>query len=175
MPKGLCIFIQGEYAIGGEPAKLNVFQETHMHIMGVMKRQHSQLALMLCFLCSEIVCLCNSDGSICRELERKALVDFKQSLKDPNGLLSSWIGLDCCSWAGVRCDNHTGHIVKIDLHNFIVGGEIRPSLLVMNHLRYMDLSGNSFEDSRIPAFLGSLQPFLCWLQWVCATPTWQFV
>ncbi|KAH7690704.1 Non-specific serine/threonine protein kinase protein [Dioscorea alata] len=111
---------------------------------------------MLCFLCLEIVCLCNSDGSICRELERKALVDFKQGLEDPNGLLSSWIGLDCCSWTGVGCDNHTGHIVRIDLHNFILGGEIRPSVLVLNHLRYMDLSGNSFEDNRIPAFLGSL-------------------
>ncbi|XP_039119834.1 receptor-like protein EIX2 [Dioscorea cayenensis subsp. rotundata] len=126
-----------------------------MHIMRVMKR-YSQLALMLCFLCLEIVCLCKSDGSICRELERKALVDFKQGLKDPNGFLSSWIGLDCCSWSGVRCHNHTGHIVRIDLqYSFMLIGEIQP-LLVLNHLRYLDLSGNFFEDDRIPAYLGSL-------------------
>ncbi|KAH7690702.1 Non-specific serine/threonine protein kinase protein [Dioscorea alata] len=129
--------------------------------MGVMKK-HFQLALMFCLLCLELAGFCNcGDGSICREVERKALVDFKNGLEDPNGRLSSWIGLDCCSWTGVHCHNYTGHVIRLDLRRYggvneSLGGEIRPSLLVLNHLRYLDLSQNSFEFTRIPTFLGSL-------------------
>ncbi|KAF5472534.1 hypothetical protein F2P56_009245 [Juglans regia] len=51
----------------------------------------------------------------CLEMERKALLTFKESAKDPLGQLSSWIGEDCCKWAGVECDYHTRHVVKLDL------------------------------------------------------------
>ncbi|XP_041026887.1 LRR receptor-like serine/threonine-protein kinase GSO2 [Juglans microcarpa x Juglans regia] len=51
----------------------------------------------------------------CLEMERKALLTFKESAKDPRGQLSSWIGEDCCKWAGVECDYHTRHVVKLDL------------------------------------------------------------
>ncbi|XP_039137106.1 receptor-like protein EIX2 [Dioscorea cayenensis subsp. rotundata] len=128
--------------------------------MGVMKK-HFQLALLFCLLCLELAGFCNcGGGSICREVERKALVDFKNGLKDPNGRLSSWIGLDCCSWTGVHCHNYTGHVIRLDLRRYggngSLEGEIRPSLLVLNHLRYLDLSFNYFENTRIPTFLGSL-------------------
>ncbi|XP_039138207.1 receptor-like protein EIX1 [Dioscorea cayenensis subsp. rotundata] len=129
--------------------------------MGVMKK-HFQLALLLfCLLCLELAGFCNcGGGSICREVERKALVDFKNGLKDPNGRLSSWIGLDCCSWTGVHCHNYTGHVIRLDLRRYggngSLEGEIRPSLLVLNHLRYLDLSENYFKYTRIPTFLGSL-------------------
>ncbi|XP_039136642.1 receptor-like protein EIX2 [Dioscorea cayenensis subsp. rotundata] len=129
--------------------------------MGVMKK-HFQLALLLFYLlCLQLAGFCNCvGGSICREVERKALVDFKNGLEDPNGRLSSWIGLECCSWTGVHCHNYTGHVIRLDLrHNGgirYLGGEIRPSLLVLNHLRYLDLSDNLFKNIRIPTFLGSL-------------------
>ncbi|XP_039136610.1 receptor-like protein EIX2 [Dioscorea cayenensis subsp. rotundata] len=128
--------------------------------MGVMKK-HFQLAILFCLLCLELAGFCNCGGaSICREVERKALVDFKNGLKDPNGRLSSWIGLDCCSWTGVHCHNYTSHVIRLDLRRYggngSLEGEIRPSLLVLNHLRYLDLSENYFKYTRIPTFLGSL-------------------
>ena len=36
-------------------------------------------------------------------------------------------------------------------------GEIRPSLMDLKSLRYLDLSGNSFEYIPIPKFIGSLK------------------
>ena len=38
-----------------------------------------------------------------------------------------------------------------------LSGEIRPSLLKPKFLRYLDLSGNTFEHILIPEFFGSLK------------------
>ncbi|KAL7163454.1 hypothetical protein ACSBR2_039542 [Camellia fascicularis] len=38
-----------------------------------------------------------------------------------------------------------------------LGGEISPSLLILNHLSYIDLSMNNFSDMQFPEFLGSLK------------------
>ncbi|KAB1221562.1 hypothetical protein CJ030_MR2G027125 [Morella rubra] len=112
----------------------------------------------------------------CSEMERKALLSFKQSLLDPSGRLSSWVGEDCCKWIGVGCDSRTGHVVMLDLKNPLpmakfddeyewrealnkssLGGKISPSLLDLKNLSYLDLSLNDFTGNKIPEFLGSLE------------------
>ncbi|KAF7824589.1 receptor-like protein EIX2 [Senna tora] len=100
----------------------------------------------------------------CLASDRKALIDFKSGLQDPDNVLSSWSGASCC-----ECNN-TGAVVSIDLHNPYnywfqwsrvglrnLSGEIRPSLMKLKSLRYLDLSFNTFNGSPIPEFFGSLE------------------
>ncbi|KAG5558586.1 hypothetical protein RHGRI_008510 [Rhododendron griersonianum] len=97
----------------------------------------------------------------CLESEKHALLSFKKGLADPSNRLSSWdVEADCCKWAGVVCDNLTGHVRELHLQNPYVkqklGGEVNPSLLNLKHLNYLDLSRNDFGGIPIPTFLGSL-------------------
>ncbi|KAG0538138.1 hypothetical protein BDA96_03G209500 [Sorghum bicolor] len=112
----------------------------------------------------------------CFPYERDALLSFKSGIQsDPQKLLASWNGDDCCRWTGVNCSNSTGHVLKIDLRNSFflddlphppilseyphgMRGKISSSLLALHHLEYLDLSGNLLggEAVQIPRFLGSL-------------------
>ncbi|KAF7824588.1 receptor-like protein EIX2 [Senna tora] len=108
----------------------------------------------------------------CLASDREALLDFKSGLKDPDNVLSSWSGTNCCEWYGIRCNNNTGAVVSIDLHNPYnywfhpstsrdgfrnLSGEIRPSLMKLKSIRHLDLSFNTFNGISIPAFFGSLE------------------
>ncbi|KAJ6835169.1 putative leucine-rich repeat receptor-like protein kinase [Iris pallida] len=118
--------------------------------------------------------LCKGASTVagCIESERNALVDFKRGLRDHTGRLSSWTGSDCCNWQGVACSNRTGHVVRLDLRNphpfstytddppynkWSMGDELRPSLLGLKKLRYLDLSMNYFGGRPIPEFVGSIR------------------
>ncbi|XP_028098892.1 receptor-like protein EIX1 [Camellia sinensis] len=108
---------------------------------------------------------CNGNKDVaCMKSEKQALLSFKQDLKDLSNRLSSWdVEADCCKWAGVVCNNLSGHVLELhlqtpsefDLYSRL-GGEINPSLVNLTHLRYLDLSQNSFTGIRIPSFIGSL-------------------
>ncbi|RVW99334.1 LRR receptor-like serine/threonine-protein kinase GSO1 [Vitis vinifera] len=122
------------------------------------------LSLFLERLLAEATIINSIDGGMnkgCIEVERKALLEFKNGLKDPSGRLSSWVGADCCKWKGVDCNNQTGHVVKVDLKSggdfSRLGGEISDSLLDLKHLNYLDLSFNDFQGIPIPNFLGSFE------------------
>ncbi|XP_058208251.1 receptor-like protein EIX1 [Rhododendron vialii] len=156
--------------------------------MGLSMATSAAFAFFVCFLISIAtfhVCFCIGISSsanhthnniTCFENEREALVKFKQDLKDPSNRLSSWdIEEDCCQWAGVVCDNFTGHVREIRLQSpyyldssaitfakyeaFMshkLRGKVNPSLLDLKHLQYLDLSNNDFEGTSIPSFIGSI-------------------
>ncbi|GJU72654.1 putative leucine-rich repeat protein, partial [Tanacetum coccineum] len=96
----------------------------------------------------------------CFEHERQALLGFKNSLiSDPSNRLSSWNGNNCCQWLGVGCDNATRYVTRLDLRTNaeqLEANELNASLSELTRLSYMDLSGNYFQNSLIPEFLGSM-------------------
>ncbi|CAI8591339.1 unnamed protein product [Vicia faba] len=110
----------------------------------------------------------------CLASDQEALLDFKNGLQYSHNRLSSWRNTNCCQWQGIRCDNVTGAVVAVDLHNpshvefwlfdsspsknemWNISGELRPSLMKLKSLRHLDLSFNTFSGIPIPKFLGSL-------------------
>ncbi|KAF8378104.1 hypothetical protein HHK36_029440 [Tetracentron sinense] len=120
----------------------------------------------------------NEDLNVgCVEKDRKVLIEFKEGLNDPSGWLSSWVGEDCCRWRGIGCNKKTGRVIKLDLTNPLciyqlfyteegdtqvfnmscLSGKINPSLLLLKHLNYLDLSMINFGGISIPEFIGSLE------------------
>ncbi|CAH9133046.1 unnamed protein product [Cuscuta epithymum] len=89
-------------------------------------------------------------ASKCIDGEREVLLEFKRSIVDEEDNLGSWGNHreDCCSgWAGVGCDNLTGHVIEIDLFGMDLlakGGRFTSSLpfVELRYLKYLNLNGN---------------------------------
>ncbi|XP_023762042.1 receptor-like protein EIX1 [Lactuca sativa] len=98
---------------------------------------------------------------ICSKQERLALLNFKLSVKYDSGILSSWVGNECCLWEGIQCDAVTGNVQRLHLkanyYYYISANMVNSSLAELRHLKYINLSGNRFHGSRIPEFIGSLK------------------
>ncbi|XP_071707928.1 receptor-like protein EIX2 [Rutidosis leptorrhynchoides] len=121
----------------------------------------------------------NSNTRLCIDDERRALLEFKHGLIDDADRLASWhsVDKDCCKWAGIVCDNVTGHILQIHLpgvdghcHDDYdtqqqydeiskqrLRGDLSPSLLQLKQLRHLDLSCNDFGGIQVPSFIGSIR------------------
>ncbi|XP_068645244.1 receptor-like protein EIX2 [Aristolochia californica] len=113
-------------------------------------------------------------GGQCHDGERDALTKIRNGLNDPLNRLSSWGNhSDCCKWRRIACDKKMGYVTKLVLRNpypilrlqfgevsghgyWILSGRLNLSLLELKHLRYVNLSLNSFKGNSIPTFLGSL-------------------
>ncbi|MFS7950949.1 putative non-specific serine/threonine protein kinase [Helianthus anomalus] len=131
--------------------------------------------------------LCSSNQDSHHDVERQALLRFKHGLTDESQRLASWVAenRDCCTWAGIACDNSTSHVHRIHLpgldghcryqdYYFTIGekealmqklkGEISRSLLDLGsiptdlkQLKHLDLSCNDFGGIQVPKFIGSFQ------------------
>ncbi|GJN25248.1 hypothetical protein PR202_gb13049 [Eleusine coracana subsp. coracana] len=124
-----------------------------------------QIALILFVLQASYVSSVRAraiSGGGCIASEREALISFRECFVDSAGRFSSWRGQDCCSWKGVRCSDRTGHVVKLDLGSqdysdaILLRHQLSSSIAGLRHLRYLDLSFNYFNFTRIPLFLGTL-------------------
>lgn len=108
------------------------------------------IRLLLLFLLSTTIFeRCNSKQfGNCNEKDRSALLNFKHGVDTPSSnRLSSWSinEKDCCSWKGVQCDNITGRVTALDLHQQYLEGEINlHPLFQIQSLNYLDLSLNGF-------------------------------
>lgn len=108
--------------------------------------------LLLLLMSTTIFERCNSSntqlGSNCNEKDRSALLLFKLGVENhSSSMLSSWSinEKNCCSWKGVQCDNITGRVTTLDLHQQYLEGEINlQSLFQIEFLTYLDLSLNGF-------------------------------
>ncbi|XP_027922875.1 receptor-like protein EIX1 [Vigna unguiculata] len=104
-----------------------------------------------------------SPDAKCREKEREALLNFKQSLVDDHGILSTWThhqnNTDCCTWEGIQCNHQTGHVHLLDLHgynsHYLKGAINLSSLIHLQYIQHLDLSYNDFLWNRIPEAIGS--------------------
>ncbi|KAK1412643.1 hypothetical protein QVD17_34057 [Tagetes erecta] len=133
-------------------------------------------------------CLAAQNTTVaCFEHERLALLKFKHSVRDVSGMLSSWVGNECCRWQRVQCNSVTRNVERlhlrraprfvendlsddpsndlfgyhfrasgfIDEDDYLASNELSTSLAELRHLKYLDLSGNDFQGSHIPEFIGS--------------------
>ncbi|ESW33098.1 hypothetical protein PHAVU_001G043000 [Phaseolus vulgaris] len=97
----------------------------------------------------------------CNQQDMHALLNFKQGIIDPSGVISSWsTKLDCCQWKGVMCNNITSRVTGISIRcsttlpsyrdeedkSHCLTGSIRLSLLLveLEFLDYLDLRNNDF-------------------------------
>ncbi|XP_078152854.1 receptor-like protein EIX2 [Carex rostrata] len=105
-------------------------------------------------------------ANCCIEHERDALLEFKAGVNDKSSRLVSWRGEKCCNWVGIRCNNRTSRVVKLNLRNTNVEpwkyhpgltGKISPSLLFLSDLKHLDLSFNNFSGNKFPEFISAFR------------------
>ncbi|KAL9453841.1 hypothetical protein AB3S75_009449 [Citrus x aurantiifolia] len=109
---------------------------------------------------------------LCHDDERSALLQFKQSLAVvqrsfddyPSAYpkVASWSqeeeNNDCCLWDGIKCNEDTGHVIRLDLTSSCLYGSINSSssLFQLVHLEWLVLSNNHFNFSEIPSEIKNL-------------------
>ena len=128
------------------------------------------ISTRLFFSLSLLLLLAESLSSMqpnCHAEERLALLQFKDSFMinksasinpsiNPYPKVSSWTLNDCCSWDGVECDEHTGHVIGLDLSRSYLYGSFdsNSSLFHLLQLQKLNLAYNHFNYSQIPFRVG---------------------
>ncbi|XP_050217909.1 receptor-like protein 7 [Mercurialis annua] len=125
----------------------------------------------------------------CRDDERSALLQFRESFSSSNNCYSrsdyskveSWKttrkqgfsnGLskvldekilgDCCAWEGIRCENESNHVISLDLSNSCISASINSNstLFALVHLQSLNLAYNDFRSSQIPSRIDELSSLM---------------
>ncbi|XP_013743759.2 somatic embryogenesis receptor kinase 4-like [Brassica napus] len=91
--------------------------------------------------------------------EVDALTALRLSLSDPKNVLQSWTwnatDVTPCSWFHVTCNNET-KVVRVDLGNANLSGQLVPQLGQLPNLQYLELFSNNITGG-IPEELGVLR------------------
>ena len=123
-------------------------------MMIILTSQMSLLLLLLLSITTSHTIMCNNDNRLvrCNEKDQETLLTFKRGVDrytpDP---MSTWsTKKDCCTWKGVKCDNVTGRVTKLDLNNQLLQGEMNLCILDLEYLSYLDLSEHYFDVITIP-------------------------
>ncbi|CAD6243608.1 unnamed protein product [Miscanthus lutarioriparius] len=109
------------------------------------------IALPLLLLCYEIGNIrCSTVHENCEDFQ--ALVEFKQGITDPKGVLYNWNpDTHFCQWNGVNCSSERPYsVVYLSLTGQNLGGQISSSIGNLTFLGTLDLSNNSFHGPRPP-------------------------
>ncbi|KAM4102243.1 hypothetical protein ACB094_05G209200 [Castanea mollissima] len=82
----------------------------------------------------------------CIQTEREALLSVKEGINlthEYDWRSHYWLGEDCCQWAGVECNNKSGHVTKLDVRGFQFNEQISSLdwLSGLSSLKYLDMGG----------------------------------
>ncbi|XP_042473304.1 receptor protein-tyrosine kinase CEPR2-like [Zingiber officinale] len=87
--------------------------------------------------------------------ETTVLLEIKNQLEDPLGVLESWNSSQSpCEFAGVHCDIDSGQVVGISLRNISLSGKLSPSISLLLNLTTLDLGGNNLSGT-VPSTLAN--------------------
>ncbi|XP_038680906.1 receptor-like protein 7 [Tripterygium wilfordii] len=123
------------------------------------------LLLILVFPMHMTPLLCHNEESLALLQFKRSFIVDKSASSDASAYPKtiSWNqqkeNPDCCLWDGVVCDQHTGHVISLDLSSSCLYGSINSSSSLF-HLRYLEslnLADNHFNSSQIPSRFGSFQ------------------
>eukprot|EP00252_Welwitschia_mirabilis_P027342 TRINITY_DN935_c0_g2_i1.p1 TRINITY_DN935_c0_g2~~TRINITY_DN935_c0_g2_i1.p1 ORF type:complete len:214 (+),score=26.08 TRINITY_DN935_c0_g2_i1:384-1025(+) len=89
--------------------------------------------------------------------EGDALHAFRWNLRDPSNVLQSWDPtlVNPCTWFHVTCDQNN-HVIRLDLGNSNLSGELVPDLGKLKHLQYLELYKNNISGNILKE-LGNLK------------------
>ncbi|KAJ4715571.1 Receptor-like kinase [Melia azedarach] len=88
--------------------------------------------------------------------EGDALHTLRSNLEDPYNVLQSWDRtlVNPCTWFHVTCNNENS-VIRVDLGNAALSGELVPDLGQLKNLQYLELYSNNISG-QIPSALGNL-------------------